>query len=125
LDSHGVFNDAWPLRPLTLSAPRLEAVANRFGGFTGAGGWVVSSATLANFLKQFPSSLQTAMAEYLEGITFLNRATITAATNDLLSEALREFPDREIGVIALTVRSGNLVKMLSEQEMRPLSDKLC
>ena len=118
LDKSGIFDGARLLRPLTIDEDRLNRLSERFRFFQGANGWGVTSQTLANFVKQFPTRLQAQVCQLLESTEFLDRGKLTGALRRQLERLCEEFKGKKIKVVPLTPNSGNLIRMLLEGDVR-------
>lgn len=97
-------------------------IARRFRDFNGERGWRVTRDSVCAFLGQFPHRLRDEMADLLvrdDGVTFLDRSRIVTLLDQAIRAASLDAGGRR-HLVPLSPNSGNLVRMLFEQDRKPL-----
>jgi hypothetical protein len=97
------------LRPQRIT-PDIEAIADRFGEFSGEESWKIRAPHLASFVSQFPSSLRQELLDILRNkdrFLFLDRTE----TINLIIQALADLPlERPLRLVPLTPSSGQNIR---------------
>jgi deoxynucleoside triphosphate triphosphohydrolase SAMHD1 len=114
----GYFDDV-PALARSHSMRLLQPLAERFRVFNGQGGWTVTALGIAAFLNQFPPRLRDEVTEMINQINMIDRDTIAPAIQALMAMPLSSVPVHHIA--PLSPNSGNLVRMIGEQELKASS----
>ena len=115
-ESAGYFDQMpWLARPVIIDE-KISRIADCLSAFDGQGTWRVTEQSCAVFVGQFPPGLRNEVKDLLDRITLLDRATLSSD----LHAAIKDFGTPTSGqgyIAALSPDSGNLVRMLIEQEI--------
>ena len=117
LDAKRVYDAARHLRPLKGDI-RAKQIADRFKTFQGARGWQVTEETVRAFIRQFPSYLQSELANLLESFDFLRRQIVTGSIERAFNGVQNDLPGTRARVYALSPSSGALWRVLLEADCK-------
>lgn len=120
----GYFDECPTLYPHPLHCPKVVEIARRLQGFGGEGSWQVTPAGVQTFVSQFPPRLRDDLLLALNRIHLLDRGVLATAMLAVLKRIAEKNPGKRLVITGFSPDSGNLTRMLFEQELKGEAERL-